>query len=273
MLVTVDTGGTKTLVASFREDGLIHSRIKFPTPRDEKLYITQLITTIESLSGEQPVDAIVVALPGIVKDGIAIWCNNLEWENFDLQTPLLEHFKGVPVLIENDANLGGLGEVRMLKEAPRSALYVTISTGIGTGVVTNGTIDPGLRLSEGGRLLVEFDGVVREWESFAAGSAIYKAYGKYAKDIDSKRTWLQIADRISRGFLALIPVIQPDIIIVGGSMGAHFPKYSAQLLGLLKEKLPPHIPCPEFVNARHPEEAVLYGCYFYALDTLTPRTS
>jgi predicted NBD/HSP70 family sugar kinase len=269
MLVTVDTGGTKTLVASFSEDGVVRSRTKFPTPRDQAMYLSQLTAAIHLITDVQTIDAIVVALPGIVKDNIAIWCNHLGWEDFDVRTPLSASFAGIPILVENDANLGGLGEVRMLKPIPSSALYVTISTGIGTGVITDGTIDPGLRHSEGGRSLVEFDGIVREWESFAAGSAIYKAYGKYGKDIHSKRTWLQIADRISRGFLAFIPVIQPDIIIVGGSMGTHFAKYSEQLVGILQEKLPAHIPCPTFVSAHHPEEAVIYGCYFYALDTLT----
>ncbi len=260
MLVTVDTGGTKTLVASFAQDGTVHSRTKFPTPPDQQLYLSQLIDAITSLTDGNTIDAIVVALPGIVKNDIAVWCNHLGWENFDVKTPLAKVFKDVPILVENDANLGGLGEVRMLPENPHSALYVTVSTGIGTGFITDGTIDLGLRLSEGGRMLVEFDGAVREWESFAAGSAIYKAYGKYAKDIHDKNTWLQIADRISRGFLVLIPLIQPDIIILGGSMGTHFAKYSDQLVGLLQEKLPAHITCPQFVSARHPEEAVIYGC-------------
>ncbi|MDB5177785.1 MAG: hypothetical protein JWO61_168 [Candidatus Saccharibacteria bacterium] len=271
MLVTVDTGGTKTLVASFSERGTITASSTFPTPKNQTLYLSQLVSTIQSLHPELAIDAIVIALPGIVKDGIAIWCAHLEWENFDVKSMLQKHFAGVPILVENDANLGGLGEVRMLKTAPVSALYVTISTGIGTGFITNGTIDPGLRLSEGGHALVEYDGLVRTWESFAAGSAIYKAYGVFAKDIHSDRKWRQIADRISRGFLALVPVLQPEVIIIGGSIGAHFTKYGKQLERILKEKLPPHIPCPAFIKAQHPEEAVIYGCYFYALDTLTPQ--
>src|SRR5690606_25422172 len=134
-----------------------------------------------------------------------------------------------PVLIENDANLAGLAEARMLDPTPVSSLYVTISTGIGTGVITNGHIDPGLRLSEGGRALIEYDGSVREWESFASGKAIYTIYGKFARDITNKRHWDQIADRISRGFLAAIPLIQPDVIIIGGSIGTYFQRYGKQL--------------------------------------------
>jgi predicted NBD/HSP70 family sugar kinase len=271
MLVTVDTGGTKTLVASFLEDGSIAKRVKFPTPKDQPTYVAQLVESIQYIADGGPIDAIVVAFPGVVKDNVAIWCPHLNWEKFDVRPPLKKQFGDIPVLVEHDANLGGLGEVRLLETPPPSALYVTISTGIGTGYITNGEINDGIRTSEGGHSLVEFDGVVQEWESFASGSAIYKTYGKYGKDIDDRRTWYQIADRISRGFLALVPAIQPDAIIIGGSMGTHFPKYADQLLGILREKLPAHIPVPQFIKARHPEEAVIYGCYFYALDTLAPK--
>jgi predicted NBD/HSP70 family sugar kinase len=271
MLVTVDTGGTKTLIASFEKNGDIGEMIKFPTPADQNDYVTLLRKTLQEAYGNTPVEAIVIALPGIVKEGVAIWCNNLGWKDFDAQSALAGVLGDTPVLIENDANLAGLSETRILDPTPVSSLYVTISTGIGTGVITNGTIDPGLRHSEGGRALIEFDGVIREWESFASGKAIHQTYGKYARDITNPRVWRQIADRISRGFLAVIPIIQPDIVIIGGSIGSYFDKYGEQLEALLQEKLPPHIVCPRFIQATHPEEAVIYGCYYYALDYLARR--
>lgn len=268
MLIAVDTGGTKTLVAGFARDGKIATQVKFPTPKSTVEYIDQLQRAIKEVAEPHLPKVIVVGLPGIVTEGVAVWCNHLGWRNFDVRSPLAKHFPGVPVLVENDANLAGLAETRVLKPIPISSLYVTISTGIGTGVITDGRIDPGLRHSEGGRALVEFDGVVREWESFAAGSAIYKAFGKYARDISDRRTWNQIADRISRGFLAVVPIIQPDIIIIGGSIGTYFDQYGPQLQNILREKLPSHIPCPEFRQALHPEQAVIYGCYYYALDEI-----
>ena len=268
MLVTVDTGGTKTLIASFTKKGDIGELIKFPTPPDQDHYVALLRKTIQENYDKFSVEAIVVALPGIVKDGVAIWCNNLGWKNFDAQRALAGVLGDTPVIIENDANLAGLSETRMLEPVPVSSLYVTISTGIGTGIITNGHIDPGLRYSEGGRALVEFDGVVREWESFASGKAIFETYGKYARDITKEKTWKQIADRISRGFLATIPLIQPEVIIIGGSIGNYFDRYGEQLEAILKEKLPDHITCPRLVQAKHPEEAVIYGCYYYAVDYL-----
>ena len=269
MLVTVDTGGTKTLVAGFERDGSIGDMLRFPTPADPHEYTRILRAALTEHFGSKTVEAVVVALPGIVKNGVAVWCNNLGWKNFDAQRSLKGILGNTKILVENDANLAGLAETRILDPMPRSTLYVTISTGIGTGFTTDGHIDPGLRLSEGGHALVEYDGTVREWESFASGRAIYNTYGKFARDITSKRAWNHIAERISRGFLAAIPLTQPEVIIIGGSIGSYFEHFGPQLEALLKEKLPPHIPCPRLLQASHPEEAVIYGCYYYALDTLT----
>jgi glucokinase len=271
MLVTVDTGGTKTLVTQFEQDGTIGEVVRFPTPQNQEEYVSVLRTFLETNYKDKVVDAVIVALPGIVKNGVALWCNNLKWKNFDAYSALNGVLGGVPVLIENDANLAGLAETRILEPIPQSSLYVTISTGIGTGVITNGRIDPGLRYSEGGRMLVEFNGVVREWESFASGKAIHAEYGRYARDITSEQTWEEIADRVSRGFLAIIPMVQPDIVTIGGSIGTYFDRFDAQLQSILREKLPPHIACPIFHRASHPEEAVLYGCYYYALDSLADK--
>ena len=271
MLIAVDTGGTKTLVTQFGTDGKIGEVIRFPTPSDQNEYISLLCDTIKKNYSGQVIDAIVVALPGIIKNGVAVWCNNLGWKNFDAHRALTNALHGsieTTIFVENDANLAGLAETRALNPLPVSSLYVTISTGIGTGVITNGLIDPGLRYSEGGRSLVEFEGKVREWESFASGKSIHETYGKYARDITDPEIWREIADKISRGFLAIIPFIQPDTIIIGGSIGAYFDRFSKPLEAILQEKLPPHIPCPLLLAANHPEEAVVYGCYYYALDQL-----
>jgi glucokinase len=268
MIIAVDTGGTKTLIAGYGEDGKIVTEFRFPTPIKKAEYVETLTTHLTALFEPKNVDVIVIAMPGIVKNGVAVWCNNLHWKNFDVAAELKGVLGGAPLFVENDANLAGLSETRQRTPIPTSSLYVTVSTGIGSGVITNGKIDPGLRYSEAGRALVEFDGAVREWETFASGKAIYNTYGKYARDIKSKRIWNKIADRISRGFLAVIPIIQPDVIIIGGSIGTYFSQYQAQLKGILKEKLPPHISLPKLVQAKYPEQAVIYGCYYYALDVL-----
>lgn len=274
MIVTVDTGGTKTLVASFDDKGVLGEQTKFPTPSDPIEYINTLKKTLLDLYSGKSVKALIIATPGVIKDGVIIWGGgNLGWKNFDIKTELKGIFGKTPIFVENDANLAGLSETRLLKTKPAQSLYVTVSTGIGSGIVTDGHINLALRNSEAGHALVEYDGSVREWESFASGKAILKVYGKYARDIKNKNIWNQIADRISRGFLAVIPILQPDVIIIGGSIGTYFDKFGKQLQNILKEKLPKHIPCPTFVQAKFPELAVIYGCYYYAIDNLDSKTT
>lgn len=271
MIVTVDTGGTKTLISSFSLEGKINEQHRFPTPKDVNEYISLLKELLVKNYSDENVTAIVIALPGIIKDDVAVWCRNLNWANFDVKKSLTGILNGAPIFVENDANLAGLFEARALKPTPASALYVTISTGIGTGFISSGTIDASLATSEGGHALVEYDGLVREWESFASGRAIYETYGMYARDIKSTRVWNAVADRISRGFLAVIPITQPDVIIIGGSIGTYFRHYETFLTGFLKERLPDHIPCPKFVQASYPEEAVIYGGYEYGKDKIAGR--
>jgi predicted NBD/HSP70 family sugar kinase len=268
MIIAVDTGGTKTLITLFSRDGVAGKMIKFPTPGNRHEYITALKEVLVSQYGGQRIEALVVALPATIVDGVAAWFGNLDWKGLDIAKELEGVLGSTPILVENDANLAGLAETRSRSPIPKSSLYVTVSTGIGTGITTNGKIDPGLRLSEGGQMPVEFQGKIQTWESMASGKTIHNIYEKYARDIHDKKTWDEIADRISRGLLVAIPLLQPEIIIIGGSIGTYFKEYSAELKSILKDKLPDHIAIPKIVSAKHPEQAVIYGCYYYAIDEL-----
>lgn len=270
--MTVDTGGTKTLVAGFDESGRIAASTKFPTPQDQIEYLEAVQKTVKEVAGKEPLDAIVLALPGVIKDGVALWCNNLRWRHFPIQERLEEMFPGVPILIQNDANLAGLGETRMRKPMPMSSLYVTFSTGVGTGVVTEGKINPGFMQGEGGHAVVQYEGEFRFWEQIASGKRLYKTTGKYARDIEDDEIWRDVADRMSRGLLVLIPFMQPDVVIIGGSLGTYFDRYGHHLKAMLDTLLLDDLSHPKVEAALHPEEAVVYGCYYYALDSLTPES-
>lgn len=275
MLIAVDTGGTKTLVATFNSDGTLGEQYRFETPSNPGHYIDTLSDFLMEHYSTIEVDAIIMGIPGTISGDVALWCDNLRWRNFNVVASLREALaekqasdtlRQAPIAIENDANLAGLAETRTLKTIPALSLYVTVSTGVGTGIITHGKLDAGLARSEGGRMQLEWKGRHQEWQDFASGKAIKQAYGKYARDITSVRTWNQIADRISRGLLAMIPVLQPDVIIIGGSIGTYFERYELRLERILHEKLPDHIPTPVIIAAKHPEQAVIYGCYYYALD-------
>lgn len=267
MLLAIDTGGTKTLISGFNRSGQPGPEHRFATPKDPEDYIAHLLEIIHDHYDAKKLDGIVIAIPGVIRNNIAVWCGNLPWQNFDIAAAL-KIAVSCPVWLQNDANLAGLAETRVLPKTPALSLYVTISTGIGTGIIIDNAISEPLSASEGGHMFVEYDGKVRMWESFASGAAIKTTYGKYARDIHDPKVWKQIADKISRGLLVLVPALQPDVIIIGGSIGTYFDLYGSTLQRLLKEHLPEHIPVPEIRQALHPEEAVIYGCYYYGATRL-----
>lgn len=268
MIVAVDTGGTKTLVTVFSRDGVAGKMIKFPTPAQESNYVQTIREVLQKNYGGQRIEAIVFGVPSIVKGNIAVGANNLKWENFDIAKALKGVLGSAPIFLENDANLGGLAETRSRNPMPKTSLYIGIGTGIGTGITVGGKIDPHLSLSEGGQMILEFEGKLQQWEHFASGRAIYNRYHQYAHDITDEKIWNEIAEYISRGLLVAIPILQPEVIIVGGSIGTYFSHYSKHLKSILKKNLPWDIKCPPILDANHPEEAVIYGCYYYAIDQL-----
>ncbi len=269
--MAIDTGGTKTLIASFDKEGNKNVINRIPTPRNKANYINEITKIIKDSVDQDSIEAISVALPGVIKHNIAEWCPNLKWESFDVIGALKNKFPETEIFIENDANLAGLGEVRSLAQMPATCLYITISTGIGSGIITDGRINPYFRLSEIGHIVVEFDGRIREWESFASGKAILEHYHKLAKDIHKKKIWTDICDRISRGLLTAIPLVQPDLVIIGGSVGIYFSRYEDALNYSVKSALPKKISMPKIVRAQHPDEAVIYGCYHHAIDKLKDK--
>lgn len=264
MYVAIDIGGTKTLVAVFDKDKKILEQIKFPTNHDYELFKIDLAKTVDDLSTSDFSRAIV-AIPGLVdrKHGVGLRFGNLPWENIPIQKDV-EHLVHCPVLIENDANLAGLGEAVELEDKKQRVLYITVSTGIGGGYVTNGKIDPKFEDAEIGHMKLEYQNRLQEWEDFASGSAIFEKYGKKASDIDDPQAWYMIARNLAVGIINVIATMTPEIIIIGGGVGSHFEKFEERLKELLKIYETPLLSIPPIIQAKHPEEAVIFGCYEYA---------
>lgn len=265
MIIAVDTGATKTLVASFGDSGKHNKSHRFATPKVSSEYAETLSNLLLSEYELEKVSALSIAVPGLVENHRITHCWNLPWKNFDLIAELRKKLNlKTPILLQNDANLAGLAEIHALPVPPHVGLYLTVSTGIGTGIIINGQINPVLQRSEGGHMVLEFDGILRDWEHFASGRAIYETYGKYAHDITDKQVWSAIADKISRGLLALIPIILPEVVVIGGSIGTHYRHYHMVLENLIKDRLSEGFQAPALRQAVHPQEAVLYGCDIYA---------
>jgi predicted NBD/HSP70 family sugar kinase len=264
MYLGIDIGGTKTLVAVLDDNGVITERQKFPTAKEYAQWKADLAEVVAKLSTKE-FTACGVGVPGRIdrKLGIGLTMGNLPWQNVAIQKDVAKVVP-CPVVIENDANLAGLSEAMLLKDQYSRVLYVTISTGIGTGIIVDRVIDPAFADSEGGQMILEHHGKREAWEEFASGRSIKKRFGKEAREITDAATWRHICDDIALGLLDLVAVIQPQVIVLGGGVGAHFELYHTYLEETLNKYATPLIPIPPLRGAARPEDAVVYGCYDFA---------
>ncbi len=268
MYLGVDIGGTKTLVAVLDANGVITERAKFPTSPNYDDFLKELAATVATFT-TQDYAAAGLAMPVTVFNrelGVGVGFGNLPWKNVPIHNDV-ERIVGCPVAIENDAKLGGLSEALMLKDTYHRVLYVTVSTGIGISLIVNGKIDPNFGDGGGRAMMFEHDGKVVPWESFASGRAIVERYGKRAVDITDEATWRHIARDLSLGFLEMIAMFQPDVIVVGGSVGTYFDRYGKFLSEAMQQYHLPLVPIPPIKGAQRAEEAVVYGCYDLAKET------
>lgn len=264
MIIAVDIGSQTLIIASLDKTGAITKQMEFLTPVLANDCLGLIQATIAKDFTDKKPSAIVIGVPGVVRHHIVEWCSNLgdDWIGFDFRPELEKIFK-VPVLVENDANLGGLAEAVNITPTPKSLIYLSIGAGIGSGCVIDGKLPSALLDSEAGMMMLEYDGVVQTWENFASGKAISEAYNQLAKNIKNPAIWDAIADRISRGLLMLIPILQPRYIVIGGSIGSAFSQYQQTLNDLIDERLPVNLRRPQILPAKDPKLSVIYGCYQY----------
>lgn len=146
LVIGIDVGGTKVAGGLVTLKGrLVESQV-VPTCAEKgfaKSYsqITHLIRSlIRAAGGNEKVAGIGICAPGPLnpKTGVVVNPPNLYgWRNVAL-TKLLEREFGLPAKLENDANAAGLAEVLFGAAAGyNDVFYVTVSTGIGTGVIVN----------------------------------------------------------------------------------------------------------------------------------------
>lgn len=261
MYLAVDIGGTKTLLACFDDKGKLLDTIKFPTPTkyddflDDLKHYLQFIKVVNF-------QAACVGVPGKLdrERGRALAFGTLKWPTVPIEADI-EKIVNCPVVIENDSKLAGLSEALLIIKEFKNVLYITIGTGISSGLITNGVIDPAMQDSEGGHMWLDYRGKRMQWEDIVSGRAIVKRFGKRASEIEDKTTWQKIADDIAQGMIQLIVVIQPEVIVLGGGVNTNFNEFDDLLKKSLKRYEMPLTPIPPIRKAQRPEEAVIYGAY------------
>jgi glucokinase len=187
--IAVDIGGTHIRVAAFEPNSttpIAHQRAR--SMGNQPGVYNRLVKAIETV-WQKNICAIGIASPGPLDPhaGVILATPNIpEWQNFPLAPNLSNHF-GVPVYLDNDANMAGLAEWQYgAGKGHHNLVYLTISTGIGGGVISHDRLLQGFHGmgAELGHMIIDADGPLcgcgkpGHIESFSSGPAI----ARYVKE-------------------------------------------------------------------------------------------
>lgn len=168
--VGIDLGGTNIVAGVVDENyNIIHkASVKTNRPRPEKEIADDMAKVALQAIAEanltiDDVEWIGIGTPGIAnsKDGIIEYSCNLGFDNTPMVKYIQEHINK-PVYVENDANAAAYGEyVAGAGKGHNSLVCITLGTGVGGGVVTDGKILTGFNYAgaELGHTVIEVDGV------------------------------------------------------------------------------------------------------------------
>ncbi len=144
LTLCVDIGGTGLKMMLLNAEGKpLTDRLRTPTP--EQPTPLRVLTELEKLKEQVPsFDRVAVGFPGVIKRGIVYTAANLhpQWVEFDLQSELEKRWKR-PVRVANDAAVQGYAAI----EGNGVEMILTLGTGLGSAIYTDGHLCPGLELA------------------------------------------------------------------------------------------------------------------------------
>lgn len=279
--LAIDVGGTKSSLAVF-ENAVITRRESIETDREggREWLLAKLGPMIEGWHRERAFEACGIGFGGPVNweaQMVATSTHVGGWRDFDLPAWVRSVIGDAPVRMDNDANAGALGEYRFGAGAGCSPLfYMTVSTGIGGGILLDGNVVRGADSWAGeiGHLNVRPDGPEclcgRNGclERMCCGLWLERDYGASAKELLQRPEFVReyVVD-MARGLKACIMLLNPARIVIGGGIS----KAGEALFGPLREELGRQMPpwSRARVDVRQAalgDDSVLYG----ALCLVTP---
>ena len=227
----LEAGGTKMVCAIGNEKGEILHKTVIETETPE-ITMPKLIEWF----GKHEIKAIGIASfgpldlhQGSKTYGYITSTPKLEWQNYDI-TGTLKNALGVPAGLDTDVNGALLGEMTWGgAKGLTDAVYITIGTGIGGGVLSNGKLVHGMLHPELGHMYIpkhpydDFTGVCPYhgscFEGLASGPAIRSRWGAPAQELsDNEKVWDLEAYYIAEAITAIMMVISPQRFILGGGV-------------------------------------------------------
>ncbi|MEW9500419.1 ROK family glucokinase [Jeotgalibacillus marinus] len=159
LIIGVDIGGTTIKIAFVLDQGEIVEKWEIPTNKSNKgvsiipdIAASIKLKMVQYSIKKETVLGIGVGAPGPVnrQTGILYTGVNIGWDEPVALRDELQQLTGLPVVIENDANVAAIGEMwKGAGDGARDVVCVTLGTGVGGGVIVNGDIAHGVKGAAG----------------------------------------------------------------------------------------------------------------------------
>lgn len=271
MFLALDIGGTKTVVASADGEGRINQRVEFATPKDLKLGIDMIESAASKMTDGSCIEAVGVAIGGPlnIPNGTVSPLHQPAWAGFHIREVFGSLFK-CSVFFDVDTNVAAVGEYYSQGKRLNPLLYVTVSTGMGGGLITNGKVFRGVD-SRHPEIAHQAVPIVRDidhvecacgltdcLEALVSGRAIERIYGKPAMSLDPWE-WEEVGLHLAQGLRNVATMYCPEVIILGGSVALGGGKrLLEQITSFLSSNLR-LVQCPEVVFSGLGKDAPLVG--------------
>lgn len=226
-ILLFDIGGTKTRVAMTRNGRSFGRSVIVPTPGHFGDGVAALVHAAQKLGGSQSLTRVVGGIAGTFDRGRGHLVQSplFGWIGKPLRSTLAKHFR-VPVTLENDSALVGLGEATFGSgRGFRIVAYLTVSTGVGGARIVDGKIDANALGFEPGHQILDLHGSpcaqcghLGDLQSLIGGRELEARVGRPPKRIRSRRVWDEEAHVLSLGLVNATVFWSPEVIVLGGSM-------------------------------------------------------
>jgi glucokinase len=242
MFIGIDLGGTKIAGVLATPSGKVLMDVNIPTEahKGKKAVFNNIHKAIHMLkeSKKVKINAIGIGAPGPIdyEKGIVVEAPNLPgWKRVHLKSIFEKKYK-IPVFVDNDANCATLAEAWFgAGKNVKNFLYMTVSTGIGGGIVINKKLYRGANGSAGefGHMVIDMNGAKCGCgnngclEALASGTSIKKRTGMEAYAIDlaarqgdkkSLKVIEETAHYLAIGIANLVNIFNPEMVIIGGGL-------------------------------------------------------
>lgn len=216
-ILGIDIGGTgiKTAIVETTTGELVDERTRVATPRPATPDAIG-ITLKEVVAHHKWSGPIGIGFPAAIQHGIARTAANVDKSFIGL--PIAECFSkhtGCPVYIANDADVAGLAEMRFGagKNNPGVVLIVTIGTGLGTALFSDGHLMPNTELGH----------------VFLSNGVEAERYASEAVRVTKDLKWKEWGDRFNLYLTTMESLLWPDLIVLGGGVSDKMHKFSPMI--------------------------------------------